>query len=159
MSEPRPGADIDAYLRQYRDKYTRDAMAAKLIEAGHDPAAVEAALARLESEHVDAVEGAIKAADTRAARARRVTRIIVLSVYGLACLWLIAGLGVSANPLLPGNLAFIVLAIALGVLVAWLIGRTESIAAMVAWSVVAIVIGLPVALLGACLVGLKTGPG
>jgi hypothetical protein len=86
-----------------------------------------------------------------------VTRIIVLAVYGLVCLWLITGLGVLANPLLPGNLTFIVLAVVLGVLVAWLIGRTESVAAMVAWSVVAIVIGLPVALLGACLVGLQAG--
>ena len=158
MSEPRPGDDIDAYLRQYRDQFTRDAMAARLMEAGHDPATVEAALHRLESEHVEAVEGAIRAADSRAAGTRKVTRIIVLAVYGLACLWLLAGFGVTLQTLfLPSNITFIVLAIGIGVLVAWLIGRTQSVAAMIAWSVVAIVIGIPVALLGACIVGLQAG--
>jgi hypothetical protein len=155
MSEPNPGADIDAYLRQYRDKFTRDAMAAKLIEAGHDPAAVDAALARLEAEHVEAVEGAIRAADSRTAGTRKLTRIIVLAVYGLACLLLLAGFRVTLQTLfLPGNLTFIVIALVIGAFVAWVIGRTESVAAMVAWSVVAIVIGIPIALFGACLAGL-----
>lgn len=159
MSEPKPGDDIDAYLRQYRQKFTRDAMAAKLIEAGHDPAAVEASIARLEAEHVEAVEWAIHAADAGTSRARRVTRAIVLVVYALVVVWLMSGLGFTGSDFFRfGNLAFIVLAVALGLLVFWVIGRTESIAAMIAWSVVAIVIGLPLALLGACLVGLQMGP-
>ena len=161
MTEPRSGEDIDGYLRQYRDRYTRDAMAAKLIEAGHDPAVVEAAVQRLEAEHTAAVSGAVEAADAQAAGARRVTRIIVLSVYTLICLWIVAGLrfGPALDLFQPANLAFVALALVLGALIYWLIGRTGSVAAMVAWSVVAIVIGLPVAILGACLVGLNSPVG
>lgn len=159
MTEPRSGEDIDGYLRQYRDRYTRDAMAAKLIEAGHDPAVVEAAVRRLEAEHTNAVESSVQAADAETAGARRVTRIIVLSVYALICLWIVAGLrfGPAIDIFQPANIAFIGLAVALGAVVYWLIGRSGSTAAMVAWSVVAIVIGLPVALFGACLVGLSSG--
>ena len=159
MSEPRPGDDIDAYLRQYRDRFTRDAMAAKLIEAGHEPATVEAAIARLEAEHVETVERAVSTADAATARARRVTRAIVLIVYALVVLWMMASLGFTLNDVSrPANLAFVVLALGLGVVVWLVIEHSGSVAAMVVWSAVAIVVGLPVALLGACLVGLRTGP-
>lgn len=42
-----PPADIESYVRANRSRYTRDAIAARLIEAGHDPAAVETALERV----------------------------------------------------------------------------------------------------------------
>jgi hypothetical protein len=153
-----PVADIDAYLRQYRDRYTRDAMAARLIEAGHDPATIEAALARLEAEHVEAVEGAIRAADADVARARRVTRAIVLGVYGLVAFFMVASLGIELGDLTAAsNLVFIVGLVIVGAVIAWIIGRVGSTAAMVAWSVVAVIVGLPLAFLGACLASVTVG--
>ena len=41
--------EIDAYLAENRDRYTREALTKVLREAGHDPADIEAAWARLEA--------------------------------------------------------------------------------------------------------------
>ena len=153
-----PAADIDSYLRRYRDAYTRDAMAAKLIEAGHDVAAIEAALARLEAQHVAVVEDAVRAADADLAGARRVTRAIVLIAYTLLAVFVVASLGLEPADLAsPSTLVFIVLLVLLGALLAWLSGRAGSVATMVAWSVVAVMFGMPLAFLGACLASLTVG--
>jgi hypothetical protein len=40
--------EIDAYIRSNRTAYTRDALTRRLVDAGHDPGAVEAAWARVE---------------------------------------------------------------------------------------------------------------
>jgi lipopolysaccharide export LptBFGC system permease protein LptF len=153
-----PVTDIDAYLRQYRDKFTRDAMAARLIEAGHDPAAVDAAIARLEAERTEAVEGAVRAADAEIAGARRVTRTIVLVVYALLALCVVVSLGMEpADLAAASNLVFVVLLVALGALIFWIIGRAGSTSSMVAWSVVAVVVGMPLAFLGACLASVTVG--
>jgi uncharacterized membrane protein len=150
-----PAADVDAYLRQYRDKYTRDAMAAKLIEAGHDPAAIEAAVARLEYERHTAISGAIDAADAEVAGSRRVARAIVLVAYAILSLIVVASLGIGLGNLgAASSLVFIGLLVAIGVLIAWIAGRTHSTSTMVAWSVVAVVVGMPLAFLGACLASL-----
>lgn len=157
MSDPRPGQDLDAYLRQYRDRFTRDAMAAKLIEAGHDPAAVEAAIHRLEAERTAKVEGAVRAADADLAGARRVTRAVVLVIYALLSLFVVASLGIGLDDLgAPANLVFIGLLFVLGAVIAWIIGRGGTTVAMVAWSVVAVIVGMPLAFLGACLASLTT---
>jgi hypothetical protein len=39
--------ELDEYLRANRDAYTRDALTQRLVEAGHDPAAVEEAWSRI----------------------------------------------------------------------------------------------------------------
>jgi hypothetical protein len=39
--------EIDDYLRANRDAYTREALTKRLVEEGHDPAAVDAAWARI----------------------------------------------------------------------------------------------------------------
>lgn len=44
-----PGDPIDEYLRANRDAYTRDALTRRLVEGGHDPAAVDAAWARIDA--------------------------------------------------------------------------------------------------------------
>jgi hypothetical protein len=161
QSTPPPEAsvtDVDAYLRQYRDKFTRDAMAARLIEAGHEPAAIEAALARLEAQRVAAVDDAVRAADADVAGARRLTRIIVLLAYALLSVFIIVSLGIEPADLASAsNLVFIVLLVLLGALLAWIIGRTGSTASMVAWSVVAVIVGMPLAFLGACLASVTVG--
>jgi hypothetical protein len=158
VTEPRSSDDIDRYLRQYRDRFTRDAMAAKLIEAGHDPAVIEAALARLEAQHVAAVDDAVRTADASVAGARRVTRAIVLIVYALLALFVVFSLGIEPGDLAsPSNLVFVVLLVLLGALLSWIIGRAGSTASMVAWSVVAVVLGMPLAFLGACLASVTVG--
>jgi len=40
--------ELDAYLAENRDRYTREALTKTLVDAGHDPAAVEAAWSRVE---------------------------------------------------------------------------------------------------------------
>jgi hypothetical protein len=42
--------DLDEYLRANRDAFTREALTRRLVEAGHDPAAVEASWARIQEE-------------------------------------------------------------------------------------------------------------
>jgi hypothetical protein len=39
--------ELDDYLRANRDAFTREALTRRLVDAGHDPAAVEAAWARI----------------------------------------------------------------------------------------------------------------
>jgi hypothetical protein len=40
---------LDTYLAEHHDRYTREALTRELVEAGHDPAAIEAAWARLQT--------------------------------------------------------------------------------------------------------------
>lgn len=42
--------DIDDYLRANRDAFTREALTKRLVDAGHDPAAIEDAWSRIGSE-------------------------------------------------------------------------------------------------------------
>jgi hypothetical protein len=158
MTTPDPATDLDAYLRQYRDKFTREAMAAKLIEAGHDPDAIDAALQRVEAEREAVVADALAAADADEARARgtrRVVRGIFLVVYALAAFWLTAPMLTDSpgaiGPVLIGLVALV------GLGLAWLLGRTRNVAVMLTWCLAAIVLGLPLALFGACLAGLGSG--
>jgi hypothetical protein len=53
-----PPTDIESYIRANRDRFTHEALAARLVEAGHDPAAVEAALAAVDAEGEGADAGA-----------------------------------------------------------------------------------------------------
>ena len=155
MSDPKPGADIDAYLRQYHDKFTRDAMAARLMEAGHDPATVEAAMARLEAEHIAYVTAAVKGDSDATARARRVTRIVVLIVYALLVLMLTPSSAAAPGVLFhPATAVFLAIAAGVGIFLWWLMGRFKGVPAMVVASVLVVALGLPLALFGACLAGL-----
>jgi hypothetical protein len=42
--------EIDAYIRENRDRYTREALTRRLVSEGHEPAAIEAAWARIEAD-------------------------------------------------------------------------------------------------------------
>ncbi|MEK6721031.1 MAG: hypothetical protein AABZ33_10235 [Chloroflexota bacterium] len=50
MTDQTPPDDLEAYIRAHRDRYAPEALKGRLIEAGHDPGAVEAALAAVEGE-------------------------------------------------------------------------------------------------------------
>jgi hypothetical protein len=146
-----PPTDLVAYLRRYGDRYTREAMATRLIEAGHDPDAVEAALADL-----DDAEPPTAASPDDHVGARLVTRAIVVSAVLIFAGWLLVT-GISG----PGATGFIAATVGLAALFAvgaiWLIGRVKSVAAMAAIAVFAVLLGLPVALLGGCLAFVNSG--
>jgi hypothetical protein len=149
LFEERP-TDLVAYLKRYGDQYTREAMAARLIEAGHDPDAVEQALAAV------GVEAPPVAAADDHEGARMVTRAIVVSAVLILAGWVLA-----AGPEGRGGTAFSVVAVGLAALVAigsiWWLGRVKSVGAMAGIAVLAILIGLPVAFLGGCLAWVNAG--
>jgi hypothetical protein len=104
---------VDAYIEAATDRFTADAITSELITAGHDPAAVSAAIARVDARR--------EAAPTRA-RARRA----ILIAYGVTYLVLVVGLilgpfGYGAGPIAAG-----ILTVVLGIAVAlalWMIRR------------------------------------
>ncbi|HLE89410.1 MAG TPA: hypothetical protein VI733_05100 [Candidatus Limnocylindria bacterium] len=69
---------IDDYIRQNRERYTREAIREALIAGGHEPAAVEEALQRIGAQTTD--EGAAR---SRTARALRRVTVILFVVGGL----------------------------------------------------------------------------
>ena len=79
MDTPTPEAPdpIADYIRANRDQYTRDAMRDRLIEAGHDPVAVDAAL------EADAASAAVArpASSWVEQNLRLVTALLVVAAY------------------------------------------------------------------------------
>jgi len=146
-----PIDDLVGYLRRYGDRYTREAMAARLIEAGHDPDAVEAALAEL-----DATVRATAEADEHA-QARLVGRVIVGIAFLALLVWLL-GIAPRAGPGVLGfNAAVVGLVALFGGGAIWWIGRVRSLGAIVGIALVAVLLGLPLTFLGACLAYFGTG--
>jgi len=150
LFDERP-TDLVAYLRRYGDRYTRDAMAARLIEAGYDADAVEQALAA-----VDVEAPPVAAADDDHSGARLVSRAILVSSVLLLATWLLAA-GIKG----PGAAGFAAAALGLAALFAvggiWWIGRVKSVGAMIAITMLAVMVGLPVAFLGGCFAYFNTG--
>ncbi len=146
-----PPSDLVAYLRRYGDEYTREAMAERLIEAGHDPGVVEEALAEL-----DLVAPATVGAVDEHAQARNLARVIVgIAFVGLLAWTLsVAPSGAGSTGWVAGAIAFFVL---FGGGSLWLLGRVKSIGSMVAIAAIAVLVGLPATFLGACLAYLGTG--
>jgi hypothetical protein len=106
-------AGVDRYVEAHLDRFTPEALDAALIAAGHDPAAVSAAIGRV---------GARRETAPTRARARRV----ILIAYGLTYLVLMVGLilgpfGYGAGPIAAGILT-VVLGIAFA-LALWMIRR------------------------------------
>jgi len=150
LFDERP-TDLVAYLRRYRDRYTRDAMAARLIEAGYDADAVETALAALDVE-----APAETSADDDHTGARLVSRAILVGAVLLLATWILA-----ARVEGPGSAGFAAATLGLAALFAaggfWWIGRVRSVGAMIAITMLALMVGLPVAFLGGCFAYFNTG--
>ena len=108
--------DIDSYIREHSEQYTRAAMREQLITAGHDPAAIDEALDRAEVER-----------QAPAARSWRLGQLGFLLLVGLGTVG--AGVVWAGQPYGAGGIAAViyavVAAIALGVgwLVSWLVDR------------------------------------
>jgi hypothetical protein len=84
--------DLVRYLQENRDRYTREALTAHLVAQGHDPAAVEAAWARMDwaaVEHRPATGGGLAAAI--------ILGLIVILAYGIAIFLSIAVIGASPD--------------------------------------------------------------
>ena len=79
MTDDPPPLDAESYIRANRDRFTRDAIAARLIEAGHDPAAVETAL-----ERVLAVDAGASPAPKAGSGARLLAKLLVIAALGAA---------------------------------------------------------------------------
>jgi len=74
--------DLVQYIRANRDRYTREAITAVLVGAGHDPAAIEAAWALV------AIDGGASASDARP-RTRYIAVFVPLLVLGGALVFLV----------------------------------------------------------------------
>jgi hypothetical protein len=150
LFDERP-TDLVAYLRRYGDRYTRDAMAARLIEAGYDADAVETAVAALDVEAPTATS-----ADDDHERARLVSRAILVGAVLLLATWILGGRVEG-----PGSAGFAVATLGLAAFFAvvgtWWMGRVRSVGAMIAITMLALMVGLPVAFLGGCFAYFNTG--
>jgi hypothetical protein len=88
--------ELDDYLRANRDAYTRDALTQRLVDAGHDPAAVEAAWSRIEAGPISqwtASDGPVEARRGQAGIGTILLAIALFLGYGGAIL--AAGLTIS----------------------------------------------------------------
>ena len=85
MTEQQRDDLVRAYILEHRDTYTREVITRQLVEAGHDPIAVEVAWSHVAG--TGAGTGMSPAAPS--ARARRTARELghlILLIYGLAAL-------------------------------------------------------------------------
>jgi hypothetical protein len=86
--------DLDQYLRANRDRYTRDALTAEAIKAGHEPADVEAAWQR-----IDRADAGLSPSSPPAGRPGLGTVLLIGAIvlgYGYAALAGISGIGLTA---------------------------------------------------------------
>jgi hypothetical protein len=153
--------EIDDYLRANRDAYTREALSRRLIEAGHDPATVEAAWARVAAG--DAGAGP-PLPGRRPGIGTVLLIIVVVAGYGYVGAFGLFGIAFSASgmsgrpmgPLFTIEIPVYVIAILAGLFVAvrriWRspsLGRGASAIGAAFATAVALLIGIS----GACVVG------
>jgi hypothetical protein len=90
--------DIDAYLRANHERFAREALDAKLREAGHDDAAIEAAWARMASDG-SVVPGGHAPVGTGARIAAVVLIVVAIGAYFYVGAIGVIGLAFSASGL------------------------------------------------------------
>src|SRR6188472_2717185 len=141
--------EIETYLREYGDRYTREALRAQLVEAGHDPAEVDTALAEWAAREANPPPS-----DEGKRQFRRLTWLIHGVALLIAFLWVVLVIGGDLGAIV---LVSVVLGVVLliGVGISLLIGRYVVSGASAG---VAIVVPVVTALLiaGSCL-GLMGG--
>jgi hypothetical protein len=106
---------IEAYIRANRKRYTRDAINQRLLEAGHDRAAIEATWAALDTRDPDAVAG-------EGFWLRFAAFVVVLNVAALLLVGVVSGM------LLGGG----------GIFVLVILGVALAIGGLIAWAIVAV---------------------
>ena len=111
---PEPPRDrLEAYLRSNAGRYTREALTARAIAAGHAPDAVDAAWAVVDAE--DAAEGR---RDRRATVARVIGGAYVLTWLGVTLAWLSSNIGS------PGSVATVSIVFAVFLFLPGILGYT-----------------------------------
>lgn len=138
--------EIDEYIEEHRESFTREALTEKLLEAGHDPSAIEAAWIR-----IDRADAARATASGRPGSGTYALAVLLGLGYGAACIAALVAVGMG------GAVAVLMLVYVAAMIAAaaWSIARllaaprrgggTSAIAAAVAISVV-VFVGLS----GAC---------
>ncbi|HEX6474833.1 MAG TPA: hypothetical protein VF114_07075 [Candidatus Limnocylindria bacterium] len=112
--------EIETYLREYGDKYTREALRAQLIEAGHGPEEVDAALSEWDAAHSRAPESK----DLRG-RFWRWAWGLHIAAWAVLAIWVFLLAGPNLNQYGGATIGLIVLAFTLliGLGISGLIGR------------------------------------
>ena len=106
---------IEAYIRANRKRYTRDAINQRLLESGHDRAAIDATWTALETHDPDALAG-------EGFWGRFALFVVVLNVAALLLVGIVSGM------LLGGG----------GIFVIVILGVALAIGALIAWAIVAV---------------------
>ena len=109
--------EIETYLREYGDRYTREALRAQLVEAGHDPEEVDAALTEWASR-----QASPPPTDEGRRQFRRLTWLIHGAALLLAFLWMVLVIGGDLGAILLVS-AVLGVVLLIGVGISLLIGR------------------------------------
>jgi hypothetical protein len=150
--------ELDDYLRANRDAYTRDALTQRLIDAGHDPAAVEEAWSRIGAGPISqwtASEGPVEAPRGQAGIGTVLLAIALFLGYGGSIL--LAALAISYGSVVSILMIVYVVAMIAGLVYSlrrlFRAPRTAS-----GWGPIWIAVGLSVTIFiglsGACFVAL-----
>jgi hypothetical protein len=146
--------DLVHYIREHRATYTREALTAELVAAGHDTADVEAAWAQLDAEDATAPPATAWAVPDTKPYERGPATVILMLVVALGYL---ASVAVFVFGNLGGGrynvvvILYTVAMFAVGAFVLRQMGRASSMGTVVGAFLIAVV--LYVGLAGACIAG------
>ena len=148
--------DLRTYIREHRTTYTRDALTAELVTAGHATADIEAAWAQVEAE--DAAAAARGPVGWVAAEERPYVRgartVLAMVIVGLAyigsALWFLSAGAFSSNVIVVW--LYTVATIAAAAFLLRRLGRATSASVVTGTFLLAVV--LYVGLAGACIGGI-----
>ena len=161
-------SELENYLRINRDRYTREALTRRAIEAGHAPPDVEAAWRRIDLDDTGGNPGR----DLPARRPGLGTFLLIGGValaYGYTTLLGVGSIGYMSYGNVPGRQpgtaavvlsAAYVLAMAVGFIFSvWRLFRAPSLAqgASAIGAALAISIGILIGINGACIAGVVAG--
>lgn len=109
--------EIETYLKEYGDRYTSEALRAQLVEAGHDPAEVDAALGEWAARR-----SSTPPTDEGKRQFRRLTWLIHGAALLIAFLWMLLVIGGDLGAILIVS-AVLGIVLLIGVGISLLIGR------------------------------------
>lgn len=150
--------EVDDYLRANRGAYTREALTRRLLEHGHDPAAIDAAWVRIENGPIANRVASGEQVDSQAGRAGIGTALLIglaIVVYGGAIL--LAGAAITRG----GGISVLMIVY----IIAMLFGLVRSVRQLLSaprrgsgigpiWAAFGVAFVVFVGLSGACLVAL-----
>jgi len=150
--------ELDDYLRANRDRFTREALTKTLVDAGHDPAAIEAAWSRVGSGPIDhwAPSNAPDELPHRQAGAGTVL-LVVLAVLAYGGAILLAAAAISFGGGISVLMIVYVIAMLFGLVLSvrrLLSAPKRGIGTGPIWGAIGISVLIFIGLSGACLVAI-----